>query len=66
MLFQSLQDDSGEGFPVHDAGHAVGTNGKDSLATELEVLRDLGHRTHYIIISRRSLRGNQHKRYPYC
>ena len=38
MLFQSLQDDSGEDFPVHDAGHAVGTNGKDSLATELEVL----------------------------
>jgi RNA polymerase sigma-70 factor (ECF subfamily) len=35
MLFQSLQDDSGEDLPIHDTGHAVDTNGKDSLAAKL-------------------------------
>jgi len=35
MIFESLQDDSGEDFPVHDSGHAVGTNGKDSLPAKL-------------------------------
>jgi RNA polymerase sigma-70 factor, ECF subfamily len=35
MLLQSLQDDSGEDFPVHDSGHAVGTNGTDTLAAKL-------------------------------
>jgi RNA polymerase sigma-70 factor (ECF subfamily) len=35
MLFQSLQDDSGEDLPVPDTGQAVGTNEKDSLAAKL-------------------------------
>jgi hypothetical protein len=35
MLFQSLQDDSGEDLPIHDTGHTVDTNGKDSLAAKL-------------------------------
>jgi RNA polymerase sigma-70 factor (ECF subfamily) len=35
MPFHSLQDDSGKDFLVHDAGHALSTNGKDSLAAKL-------------------------------